>query len=55
MLTLLHAGDFHLDTPFRSLPPREAQRRRREQRSKEKAAQAARRKPWAPPQAKTPL
>lgn len=32
MLTLLHAGDFHLDTPFRSLPPREAQRRRREQR-----------------------
>ena len=30
-------------------------RRRREQRSKEKAAQAARRKPWAPPQAKTPL
>lgn len=32
MLKLLHAGDFHLDTPFRSLPPREAQRRRREQR-----------------------
>lgn len=32
MLKLLHAGDFHLDTPFRSLPPQEAQRRRREQR-----------------------
>lgn len=32
MLKLLHAGDFHLDTPFRSLPPREAQRRRQEQR-----------------------
>lgn len=32
MLKLLHAGDFHLDTPFRSLPPREATRRRREQR-----------------------
>lgn len=30
-------------------------RRRREQRDKEKAALAARRKPWAPPQAKTPL
>lgn len=32
MLKLLHAGDFHLDTPFRSLPLSEAQRRRREQR-----------------------
>lgn len=32
MLKLLHAGDFHLDTPFRSLPPREAARRRQEQR-----------------------
>lgn len=32
MLKLLHAGDFHLDAPFRSLPPQEAQRRRREQR-----------------------
>lgn len=32
MLKLLHAADFHLDTPFRSLPLREAQRRRREQR-----------------------
>lgn len=32
MLKILHAGDFHLDTPFRSLPPREAQRRRQEQR-----------------------
>lgn len=32
MLKLLHAGDFHLDTPFRSLPPQEARRRRQEQR-----------------------
>lgn len=32
MLKLLHAADFHLDTPFRSLPPQEAQRRRQEQR-----------------------
>lgn len=32
MLKLLHAGDFHLDTPFRSLPPGEARRRRQEQR-----------------------
>lgn len=32
MLKLLHAGDFHLDSPFRSLPLGEAQRRRREQR-----------------------
>lgn len=32
MLKLLHAGDLHLDTPFRSLPPREARRRRAEQR-----------------------
>lgn len=32
MLTLLHAADFHLDSPFRSLPPREAQARRQDQR-----------------------
>lgn len=32
MLTLLHAADFHLDSPFRSLPPREAQARRAAQR-----------------------
>lgn len=32
MLKLLHAGDFHLDTPFRSLPPREAAQRRQGQR-----------------------
>ena len=32
MLTLLHAADFHLDSPFRALPPREAQARRGGQR-----------------------
>ncbi len=32
MLTLLHAADFHLDSPFRALPPQEAQRRRQGQR-----------------------
>lgn len=32
MLTLLHAADLHLDTPFRALPPQEAALRRREQR-----------------------
>lgn len=32
MLTLLHAADLHLDSPFRSLPPQEAAQRRREQR-----------------------
>lgn len=32
MLTLLHAADLHLDSPFRSLPPREAQERRAGQR-----------------------
>ncbi len=32
MLTLLHAADFHLDSPFRSLPPGEARRRREDQR-----------------------
>lgn len=32
MLTILHAADFHLDSPFRSLPPREAQARRADQR-----------------------
>ncbi len=32
MLTILHAADFHLDSPFRSLPPREAQTRRADQR-----------------------
>lgn len=32
MLRVLHAADFHLDTPFRSLPPREAQERRADQR-----------------------
>ncbi len=32
MLTLLHAADFHLDSPFRALPPREAQDRRAGQR-----------------------
>lgn len=32
MLTLLHAADLHLDSPFRSLPPREAQERRSGQR-----------------------
>ncbi len=33
MITLIHAGDLHLDSPFRSLPAQEALRRRREQRS----------------------
>lgn len=32
MLTLLHAADLHLDSPFRSLPPAEAQARRAGQR-----------------------
>ncbi len=32
MLTILHAADLHLDSPFRSLPPREAQARRADQR-----------------------
>lgn len=32
MLTILHAADFHLDSPFRSLPPRQAQERRAGQR-----------------------
>ncbi len=32
MLTLIHAGDFHLDSPFKSLDPQEALRRRQEQR-----------------------
>ncbi len=32
MITLIHAGDFHLDSPFRSLPAQEAARRRQEQR-----------------------
>ncbi len=32
MLTLLHAADLHLDSPFRSLPPEEARRRRQDQR-----------------------
>lgn len=32
MLTILHAADLHLDAPFRSLPPREAQSRREDQR-----------------------
>lgn len=32
MLKLLHAADFHLDSPFRALPPREAQERRAGQR-----------------------
>lgn len=32
MLTILHAADLHLDSPFRSLPPREAQARRQDQR-----------------------
>ena len=31
-MKVLHAGDFHLDSPFRSLPPAEARRRRQEQR-----------------------
>lgn len=32
MLTILHAADLHLDSPFRSLPPRQAQERRQAQR-----------------------
>lgn len=32
MLTILHAADLHLDSPFRSLPPKEAQERREGQR-----------------------
>lgn len=32
MVKLLHAADLHLDSPFRSLPQPEAQRRRQEQR-----------------------
>lgn len=32
MLTILHAADLHLDSPFRSLPSREAQARRQDQR-----------------------
>lgn len=32
MLTILHAADLHLDSPFRSLPAREAQARRQGQR-----------------------
>lgn len=32
MLTILHAADLHLDSPFHSLPPREAQARRESQR-----------------------
>lgn len=32
MPTILHAADLHLDSPFRSLPPREAQARRAAQR-----------------------
>ncbi len=33
MLTLLHAADLHLDSPFRALPPGEAQARRADQRA----------------------
>jgi DNA repair exonuclease SbcCD nuclease subunit len=32
MLTFLHGADFHLDSPFRSLPPEQAAERRQEQR-----------------------
>ncbi len=33
MIRFLHAGDFHLDSPFASLSPEQAAQRRREQRS----------------------
>lgn len=32
MLTFLHGADFHLDSPFRALPPEQAAQRRQEQR-----------------------
>ena len=32
MLTFLHGADFHLDSPFQSLPPDQAAERRQEQR-----------------------
>ena len=32
MLTFLHGADFHLDSPFRALPPDQAAERRQEQR-----------------------
>ena len=32
MLQFIHAADFHLDSPFRALPPERAAERRRESR-----------------------